>query len=124
MSLTIQGLTNRVVHTVSGPGKIAISHYGGLYRLALGAGEEYMVNPRNLVMWDVRTEPTKLHPSNHLIPSPKSPLRKYTVVRNIADSPSMQPKLQYLSSWIKTLRNYILGAPVRHLQKRDSYLPD
>ena len=63
-------------------------------------------------MWDLRTEPTKLHPANPIIPSPRSPLRRYAVVRNIADSPSFQPKLQYMSSVIKTLRNYILGAPV------------
>lgn len=41
-----QGLSNKLVHTVSGPGTVAISHYGGLYRLSLGAGEEYLVNPR------------------------------------------------------------------------------
>ncbi|KAI7881867.1 hypothetical protein K492DRAFT_145710 [Lichtheimia hyalospora FSU 10163] len=105
------GLANRLVHTVTGPGQLAITHYGGLYRLSLSAGEEYLVNPRNLVMWDLRTEPTKLHPANPIIPSPRSPLRRYAVVRNIADSPSFQPKLQYMSSVIKTLRNYILGAP-------------
>ncbi|KAI7853148.1 mitochondrial biogenesis AIM24-domain-containing protein [Circinella umbellata] len=105
------GLINKLVHTVSGPGTIAISHYGGLYRLSLAAGEEYLVNPRNLVMWDVRTEPTKLHPANPLIPAPRSPLRKYAFVRNVADSPSMQPRLQKMNSIIKTLRNYVLGAP-------------
>lgn len=42
----IQGLANRLVHTVTGPGQLAITHYGGLYRLSLAAGEEYLVNPR------------------------------------------------------------------------------
>ncbi|KAI9320131.1 mitochondrial biogenesis AIM24-domain-containing protein, partial [Dichotomocladium elegans] len=105
------GLVNKLVHTVSGPGTIAITHYGGLYRLSLAAGEEYLVNPRNLIMWDVRTEPTKLHPANPLVPSPRSPLRRYAVVRNVADSPSLQPKLQYAASIVKALRNYVLGAP-------------
>ncbi|CAO3612067.1 unnamed protein product [Cunninghamella blakesleeana] len=105
------GLANQLVHTVTGPGTIAISHYGGLYRLSLAAGEEYLVNPRNLIFWDKRTAPTRLHPSDPIVPSPKSPLRRYAVVRNIAESPSFQPKLQYINSVMKTLRNYILGAP-------------
>ncbi|KAI9304590.1 mitochondrial biogenesis AIM24-domain-containing protein [Cunninghamella echinulata] len=105
------GLANKLVHTVSGPGTIAISHYGGLYRLSLAAGEEYLVNPRNLIFWDKRTAPTRLHPSDPIVPSPRSPLRRYAVVRNIAESPSFQPKLQYINSVIKTLRNYVLGAP-------------
>ena len=71
-------------------------------------------------MWDVRTEPTKLHPANPLIPAPRSPLRKYAFVRNVADSPSMQPRLQKMDSIIKTLRNYILGAPVSE-KKRNSF---
>ncbi|KAI8097522.1 mitochondrial biogenesis AIM24-domain-containing protein [Halteromyces radiatus] len=105
------GLANKLVHTVTGPGTIAISHYGGLYRLSLAAGEEYLVNPRNLIFWDKRTAPTRLHPSDPIVPSPRSPWRRYAVVRNIAESPSFQPKLQYMNSVVKTLRNFILGAP-------------
>ncbi|KAI9022204.1 mitochondrial biogenesis AIM24-domain-containing protein [Phycomyces nitens] len=118
------GLVNKIVNTVSGPGTIAISHYGGLYRFSLGAGEEYLANPRNLIMWDRRTAPTKLHPANPIVPSPRSPLRKYTFVRNVVDSPSLQTKLQYISSVSKTLRNYILGAPdfVRLKGPGDFYL--
>ncbi|KAI8384833.1 mitochondrial biogenesis AIM24-domain-containing protein [Radiomyces spectabilis] len=105
------GIVNKLVHMVSGPGTIAISHYGGLYRVNMAAGEEYLANPRNLIMWDRRTFPTRLNPSNPVIPSPRSPLRRYTVVRNIVDSPSLQPKLQYLHRIVQGLRNYILGAP-------------
>jgi hypothetical protein len=64
-------------------------------------------------MWDKRTNPTRLHKSHPVVPSPRSKLRKYEVVRNIVDSPSLQPKLQYLDSLQKTLRNYLMGAPVR-----------
>lgn len=46
LMIFIQGLANRLVHTVTGPGQLAITHYGGLYRLSLAAGEEYLVNPR------------------------------------------------------------------------------
>ncbi|KAF7724615.1 hypothetical protein EC973_000859 [Apophysomyces ossiformis] len=111
------GLVNKLVHTVSGPGTIAISHYGGLYRLSLGAGEEYLANPR-------RTTPSKLHPKNPVVPSPRSPLRKYNVVKNIVDSPSLQPKLQYLDGMAKSLRNFVLGAPdfVRLRGPGDFYL--
>ncbi|KAG0167113.1 hypothetical protein DFQ29_000634 [Apophysomyces sp. BC1021] len=111
------GLVNKIVHTVSGPGTIAISHYGGLYRLSLGAGEEYLANPR-------RTTPTKLHPTNPVVPSPRSSWRKYAVVKNIVDSPSLQPKLQYLDGLTKSLRNFVLGAPdfVRLRGPGDFYL--
>ncbi|ORZ09203.1 mitochondrial biogenesis AIM24-domain-containing protein [Absidia repens] len=105
------GLANKLVHTVTGPGIIAISHYGGLYRLSLSAGEEYLVNPRNLIFWDKRASPTRLHPSDPIVPSPRSPWRKYAFIRNIAESPSFQPKLQYMNSVVKTLRNFVLGAP-------------
>ncbi|KAI8341799.1 mitochondrial biogenesis AIM24-domain-containing protein [Chlamydoabsidia padenii] len=105
------GLAHKLVHTVTGPGTIAISHYGGLYRLSLAAGEEYLVNPRNLIFWDKRTAPTRLHPSDPIVPSPRSHWRRYAFVRNIAESPSFQPKLQYANSVAKTLRNLIVGAP-------------
>ncbi|CAO3600186.1 unnamed protein product [Absidia cylindrospora] len=105
------GLANKLVHTVTGPGIIAISHYGGLYRLSLSAGEEYLVNPRNLIFWDKRASPTRLHPSDPIVPSPRSPWRKYAFIRNIAESPSFQPKLQFMNSVAKTLRNFVLGAP-------------
>ncbi|KAI8069266.1 mitochondrial biogenesis AIM24-domain-containing protein [Gongronella butleri] len=105
------GIVNKLVHTVTGPGTLAISHYGGLYRLALAAGEEYLVNPRNLILWDKRTTPTRLHPADPIVPSPRSPWRRFAVVRNIAESPSFQPKLQFINSWSKTVRNILLGAP-------------
>lgn len=72
-------------------------------------------------MWDLRTQPTKLHPANPVIPSPKSRLRKYRFICEVADSPSLQPKLQYIYSVAKTLRNYILGAPVscKHFFRRN-----
>lgn len=98
---------------MSGPGTLAISHYGGLYRISLAAGEEYQANPRNLIMWDKRTNPSRLHPSHPIVPSPRSKLRQYEVIRNIVDSPSLQPKLQYINSLTKTIRNYLMGAPVR-----------
>ncbi|KAF1796637.1 mitochondrial biogenesis AIM24-domain-containing protein [Mucor lusitanicus] len=105
------GLLNKLIHTVSGPGTLALSHYGGIYRISLAAGEEYQANPRNLIMWDKRTKPTRLHARHPVVPSPKSKLRKYEVVRNIVDSPSLQPKLQYLDSLSKSIRNLMLGAP-------------
>ncbi|KAI8370118.1 mitochondrial biogenesis AIM24-domain-containing protein [Choanephora cucurbitarum] len=105
------GLVNKLIHTVTGPGTLAISHYGGLYRISLAAGEEYQANPRNLVMWDKRLNPTRLHSVKPVVPSPRSKLRQYEVFRNIVDSPSLQPKLQYLDSLSRTLRNIILGAP-------------
>ncbi|KAI8379008.1 mitochondrial biogenesis AIM24-domain-containing protein [Blakeslea trispora] len=105
------GLVNKLIHTVSGPGTLAISHYGGIYRISLAAGEEYQANPRNLVMWDKRLNPTRLHSVKPIVPSPRSKLRKYEVFRNIVDSPSLQPKLQYVDSLSRTLRNMILGAP-------------
>lgn len=103
---------NKLIHTVSGPGTLALSHYGGVYRISLAAGEEYQANPRNLIMWDKRTKPTRLHARHPVVPSPKSKLRKYEVIRNIVDSPSLQPKLQYLDSLSKSIRNLMLGAPV------------
>jgi hypothetical protein len=103
---------NKLIHTVSGPGTLAISHYGGLYRISLAAGEEYQANPRNLIMWDKRTKPSRLHAKHPIVPSPKSQLRRYEVIRNIVDSPSLQPKLQYLDSLSRTIRNVLLGAPV------------
>lgn len=63
-------------------------------------------------MWDKRTKPTRLHARHPVVPSPKSRLRKYEVIRNIVDSPSLQPKLQYIDSLSKTIRNLMLGAPV------------
>ncbi|KAG2233535.1 mitochondrial biogenesis AIM24-domain-containing protein [Thamnidium elegans] len=105
------GLLNKLIHTVSGPGTLAISHYGGLYRISLAAGEEYQANPRNLIMWDKRTNPTRLHSTRIVVPSPRSKLRQYEVVRNIVDSPSLQPKLQYIESLSKHLRNFMMGTP-------------
>ncbi|KAI7884979.1 mitochondrial biogenesis AIM24-domain-containing protein [Mucor mucedo] len=105
------GLVNKLVHTVSGPGTLAISHYGGLYRISLAAGEEYQANPRNLIMWDKRTNPSRLHPAHPVVPSPRSKLRQYEVIRNIVDSPSLQPKLQYVDTLAKAMRNYLMGAP-------------
>ncbi|CEJ02335.1 hypothetical protein RMCBS344292_16342 [Rhizopus microsporus] len=105
------GLVNKLVHSVSGPGTLAISHYGGIYRISLAAGEEYKANPLNLIMWDKRTNPTQPQAHSRLIPSPRSTLRKYEVIRNIVDSPSLQPKLQYANHILLTLRNFILGTP-------------
>lgn len=105
-------MLNKLIHSVSGPGTLALSHYGGIYRISLAAGEEYQANPRNLIMWDKRTKPTRLHARHPVVPSPKSKLRKYEVIRNIVDSPSLQPKLQYLDSLSKSIRNLMLGAPV------------
>ncbi|KAI9476590.1 MAG: mitochondrial biogenesis AIM24-domain-containing protein [Benjaminiella poitrasii] len=111
INLSESGLVNKLVHTVSGPGTLAISHYGGIYRISLAAGEEYKANPRNLIMWDKRTNPTKLYSKRSLVPSPRSKLRKYEVFKNIVDSPSLQPKLQYLNDLSRTFRNVILGTP-------------
>ncbi|KAI7901382.1 mitochondrial biogenesis AIM24-domain-containing protein [Cokeromyces recurvatus] len=105
------GLINKLVHTVSGPGTLAISHYGGIYRISLAAGEEYKANPRNLIMWDKRTNPTQLHSKQSIVPSPRSHLRKYEVFRNIVDSPSLQPKLQYVQRLSRYIFNLILGTP-------------
>ncbi|KAI9247037.1 mitochondrial biogenesis AIM24-domain-containing protein [Sporodiniella umbellata] len=116
------GLVNKLIHTVSGPGTLAISHYGGIYRISLAAGEEYQANPCNLVMWEKGLQPTQS--KQRLVPSPRSPLRKYDVIRNIADSPSFQPKLQYANAIIKYARNLILGTPefVRLKGPGDFYL--
>ena len=43
---TFQGIIQRIAHKVRGPGTVAISHYGGLYRIVLDENEEYLVNPR------------------------------------------------------------------------------
>ncbi|KAI8982487.1 mitochondrial biogenesis AIM24-domain-containing protein [Mycotypha africana] len=105
------GITNKLIHTVSGPGTLAISHYGGIYRITLAAGEEYQANPLNLIMWDKRTNPTQLHSKKTIIPSPRSPLRQYDFFRHIVDSPSLQPKLQYLYNFSRAVRNFLLGTP-------------
>ncbi|KAG2179112.1 hypothetical protein INT43_001962 [Umbelopsis isabellina] len=118
------GLVQRIAHKVRGPGTIAISHYGGLYRVVLDEGEEYLANPSHLVAWDTRTEPTKLYTEKRTIPSPRSRLRRYHVFRNIVDSPSMQNSLQFWDSVFKHTRNWILGAPdfVRLKGPGDFYL--
>jgi hypothetical protein len=63
-------------------------------------------------MWDKRTNPSRLHPIHPIVPSPRSKFRRYEVVRNIVDSPSLQPKLQYIDSLSRSLRNFLMGAPV------------
>ncbi|KAI7868250.1 mitochondrial biogenesis AIM24-domain-containing protein [Spinellus fusiger] len=105
------GLSSAVMHTVTGPGTLAITHYGGLYRFSLSAGEEYLANPRNLVLWERRTSPVQCHPAPRLIPSPHSPLRKYTLVRHVAESPSFQAKLQTLRKMTQSVRAFVMGTP-------------
>lgn len=46
LNTLIQGIVQRIAHKVRGPGTIAISHYGGLYRLVLDEDEEFLANPR------------------------------------------------------------------------------
>ncbi|CAM0136091.1 unnamed protein product [Umbelopsis sp. WA50703] len=118
------GFVHRIAHKVRGPGTIAISHYGGLYRVVLDNDEEYLANPSHLVAWDTRTQPTKLYTERRMIPSPRSRLRRYHVFRNIVDSPSMQNSLQFWDSVLKHTRNWILGAPdfVRLRGPGDFYL--
>jgi hypothetical protein len=112
---------NRLVHQVSGPGTLAISHYGGIYRISLGAGEEYQANPAHLIMWDKRTEPTRLFPDHPLVPSPRSSLRQYTFIKNIVDSPSFQPKLQYMNRVSRSLRNFNMDTPVRNQMEKKKW---
>lgn len=47
----------------SGSGTLAITSYGGLFRLILDEGERYQVSRRHLVAWDSRMSPTPLHES-------------------------------------------------------------
>ncbi|KAG2187648.1 hypothetical protein INT44_005338 [Umbelopsis vinacea] len=118
------GVIQRIAHKVRGPGTIAISHYGGLYRIVLDENEEYLVNPSHLVAWDTRTAPTKLYRAKPTIPSPRSRLRRYHVFRNIVDSPSMQSSLQFWDGVFRQTRNWVLGAPdfVRMKGPGDFYL--
>ncbi|CEP18426.1 hypothetical protein [Parasitella parasitica] len=105
------GLLNKLILTVSGPETLALSRYDGIHRISLAAVEEYQANPLDLIMWDKHTKPARLHARHSIVPSPKSKLRKFEVVRNIEDSPSLQPKLQYFNGFCKTFCHLILGAP-------------
>ncbi|KAJ3049907.1 hypothetical protein HK097_009099 [Rhizophlyctis rosea] len=52
--LGLDGLFN---YRVKGKGHLAITTYGGLYRLVLAPGEEYSVNPKHIVAWDAALDP-------------------------------------------------------------------
>ncbi|KAL7751574.1 hypothetical protein RI367_003038 [Sorochytrium milnesiophthora] len=52
-----------IVHyRVSGKGRLAITTYGGLYRLLLGPGEKYLVSPKHLIAWDASMTPAEYLP--------------------------------------------------------------
>jgi hypothetical protein len=48
------GVTQLVAH---GKGSLAVSAYGGVFRLVLNPGEEYYADPRFLVAWDAGMDP-------------------------------------------------------------------
>ncbi|RKO88146.1 mitochondrial biogenesis protein AIM24, partial [Blyttiomyces helicus] len=57
--LGVDGLFN---YRVKGKGTLAISTYGGLYRLVLAPGEEYRVDQKHIVAWDASMTPAPVNP--------------------------------------------------------------
>ncbi|KAI9179494.1 hypothetical protein H9P43_004820 [Blastocladiella emersonii ATCC 22665] len=55
LSLTTD--TGIVHYRAAGKGKLAITTYGGLYRLVLAAGETYRISPKYLIAWDTGMTP-------------------------------------------------------------------
>ncbi|KAJ3116591.1 hypothetical protein HDU96_009250 [Phlyctochytrium bullatum] len=51
------GAGSLFAYRASGAGKLAITGYGGLYRLVLAPGEEYLVPPEHLAAWDAVLDP-------------------------------------------------------------------
>jgi hypothetical protein len=92
---------------------LSISHYSGIYHISLSSVEEYQANPAHLIMWDKRIEPTRLFPDHLLASSPRSSLRQYTFIKNIVDSSSFQPKIQYMNRVLRSLRNFTMGTHIR-----------
>ncbi|KAJ3062294.1 hypothetical protein HK102_008816, partial [Quaeritorhiza haematococci] len=70
LGMALNGLFN---YKVTGRGTLAITSYGGLYRLVLAPGEEFVVNPKFLVAWDAATHPYSVSPASSPSPSSSSP---------------------------------------------------
>ncbi|KAI9014919.1 mitochondrial biogenesis AIM24-domain-containing protein [Gaertneriomyces semiglobifer] len=62
-------------YRVQGKGAIAISTYGGMFRLVLAPGEEYHVDPRHIVAWNASLQPEPADKSRRAIS--KTPRRDY-----------------------------------------------
>lgn len=106
------GLTQRLIHRVSGPGTLAIASYGGLCRLVLRDKEEYLVSPHNLIAWDARTAPQKVQLAAPSIPP--SPSRLYRLskpFRTFADHRAVKPVLSLLARSARLFRSYTFGSP-------------
>jgi len=84
--------TGNFVIKAKGVGEIAISKYGGLFRLSLGEGDIYYVNPSRLVAWH-----------STLAPKPANvETRDYEIV---TDDTQSQPRFSIIRSLISWLRN-------------------
>ncbi|KAL1921987.1 uncharacterized protein VTP21DRAFT_10629 [Calcarisporiella thermophila] len=98
------GLFNSFTHHITGRGPLAISGYGGIYRLVLGVGEEYLVHPKLLIAWDARTNPTKALPR-----STGSRLNQYSAVRNTLSNPYVKGIVDSVSRVSAKLKTWLIG---------------
>ncbi|KNE64009.1 hypothetical protein AMAG_09069 [Allomyces macrogynus ATCC 38327] len=65
--LTMSPDTGIVHYRASGKGKLAITTYGGLYRLVLTSGEVYRVSPKHLIAWNTSMIPEPVN-ADQVIP--------------------------------------------------------
>jgi hypothetical protein len=54
----VKGADGLFNYRISGKGTLAITGYGGLYRLILQPNEEYLISPKHLIAWDAAMDPT------------------------------------------------------------------
>ncbi|KND00447.1 uncharacterized protein SPPG_04765 [Spizellomyces punctatus DAOM BR117] len=71
--LGVDGIFN---YRVKGKGTLAITSYGGLYRLVLAPGEEYRVDPSHIIAWDASIDPK---PANQAQRAVKSTIPKFNI---------------------------------------------
>ncbi|KAJ3363288.1 hypothetical protein GGF32_004555 [Allomyces javanicus] len=64
---TMSADTGIVHYRASGKGKLAITTYGGLYRLVLTSGEVYRVSPKHLIAWNTSMIPEPVN-ADQVIP--------------------------------------------------------
>ncbi|KAJ3210962.1 hypothetical protein HDU67_004860 [Dinochytrium kinnereticum] len=67
----LKGSSGVFTYRASGVGTIAITGFGGLYRLVLATNEEYLVPSENLVAWDAALDPSP--EMKEVEPAPKTP---------------------------------------------------
>ncbi|KAJ3374184.1 hypothetical protein GGF31_008401 [Allomyces arbusculus] len=65
--LTMSADTGIVHYRASGKGKMAVTTYGGLYRLVLTSGEVYRVSPKHLIAWNTSMIPEPVN-ADQVIP--------------------------------------------------------